>query len=66
MIIARTVKFLGKNGLDNELKEAKEMFNTNEIYNVKKIAIGNWKTLIYFPNYTCGFNSVMFEGVDFI
>lgn len=66
MIIAKTVKFLGKNGTDQDLEEAKKLFETGKIYAVYKVVIGDWQTQIYFPNYTTGFNSVMFEGVDFI
>lgn len=60
------VKFLGKNGYDYELREAKKKITVGKEYYVSTITIDKWKTTINLYGISGDFNSVMFEPVDWI
>jgi len=62
MIAYSRVKFLGKNGTDEDLKEAKKVLTVGKEYRVYQIIIGDWHTVVDLPQGR--FNSVMFEGVE--
>lgn len=65
-LIAVRVKFIGKNGMDWELKQAKFILETGAIYRVEAIYIRDWKTEIALYGKPYLFNSVMFEPVEYI
>jgi len=63
MICYSKVKFLGKNGRDNELSEAKRFFKVGKSYFVREVRIHNWHTEVLFMGVAGAFNSVMFDGI---
>lgn len=71
-ICCARVRFLGKNGHDWELEEAKKILTVGEVYEVSRIHIGDFSSKIWLrdcyndfeSNPAYGFNSVMFEGVE--
>jgi hypothetical protein len=63
MIAYYRVKFLGKNGKDRELVDAKKKFTIGKEYTVSRIDIHSWHTDVYFHGDLNPYNSVMFEGV---
>lgn len=65
-ICAHQVKFLGKNGTDQDLKEAMKRLKIGKIYSVYRIDIDSFETRISLKGYPNDFNSVMFEAVNCI
>lgn len=56
------VRFLGKNGFDNDLIKAFEHLEKGAVYTVAAIEVGNWSSVVWFEeNPTVAFNTVMFE-----
>lgn len=55
------MRFLSKNGYDNELKAAQAKIKEGEVLTVSKFHLGGWHSSIEFEELTGRFNSVMFE-----
>lgn len=56
------VRFLDRNGYDNELTEARNLFVKDQILTVDHTEVGSWRTSVVFEEYPGKyFNSVMFE-----
>lgn len=63
MICTTQVKFLGRNGTEEDLKEASKHLTVGHVYQVSEIHIGSWRTEILLGMCKVPFNSVMFKGV---
>ena len=57
------MKFLGRNGYNHELTNAKSIFTVGQSYEVESCEVGNWSHSIRFVGISGGFNGVMFERV---
>jgi hypothetical protein len=55
------VLFLGRNGYDHQLKEARKVFLLDHIYTVESCDIGPWSSTLTFVGIDGSYNSVMFE-----
>jgi len=58
------MRFLSRNGYENELKAAQAKIKEGEILTVSKFHLGGWHSSIEFEELTGRFNSVMFEPVN--
>ncbi len=66
IICACKVKYLGKNGTEEDLRQANRQLKIGKTYEVYRIDIENWKTRLSLTGLPNDFNSVMFEPVDWI
>ena len=57
------MRFLGRNGFDNELARAKQQFVIGSEYEVDSCDVGDWSHTVYFVGIEGGWNGVMFELV---
>jgi hypothetical protein len=62
----RNVRFLDKNGLDSDLKQAHDWrMKKNDIFTVREIYVGGWNSEVEFVEIPdIRFNTVMFEDID--
>lgn len=66
VICACKVKYLGKNGTDEDLRQANRQLTVGKTYTIYRIDIEDWKTRLSFVGMPNDFNSVMFEPIDWI
>lgn len=59
-----TMRFLGENGYDHELKQARETFIVDCLYEVIDCEVGDWSHSIRFKGIDGRWNGVMFQHVE--
>jgi hypothetical protein len=62
--VGTKVRFIGINGYDLELKEAKEKLSTTEMYEVESMEVGNYSSSVKFKGVNGAWNSVMLDNMD--
>lgn len=59
------VQFLGRNGYNIELEQARELFAPGQLLTIKRCDVGDWRTGYQFEEHPSRwFNSVMFGRPD--
>lgn len=58
-----TMKFLGRNGYDHELRAAMDAFKIGQEYKVRDCEVGDWSHCVWFEDVPYAWNGVMFEFV---
>jgi hypothetical protein len=58
-------KFLNKHGYDHEpVNAVKDGLVEGNMYEVEHCSVGSWNSSIFLKNFSCGYNSVMFDCFD--